>query len=35
MSWPGRRCTEYMILLENDTMHVYRHVARIARAEVL
>ena len=30
----GRRCTEYMILLENDTMRVYRHVARYTRAEV-
>ena len=29
----GRRYTEYMILLENDTMHVYRHVARYTRAE--
>ena len=29
----GRRCTGYMILLENDTMHVYRHVARYTRAE--
>ncbi len=30
----GRRYTEYMVLLENDTMHVYRHVARYARAEL-
>ena len=29
----GRRYTEYMIPLENNVMHVYRHVAQVTRLE--
>ncbi len=29
----GRRCAEYMIPLENNVMHVYRHVAQVTRLE--
>ena len=29
----GRRRAEYMIPLENNVMHVYRHVAQVTRLE--
>ena len=30
----GRHYTEYVLMLENDTLDVYRHVGRAARVDV-